>query len=438
MKKNILFAAAISCMAPLCHAETPQDIAQLKQQLKDIQQNYKKQIQSLEDRIEELESQQVNNQPAPAPVQEQSRPNAFNPAIALILEGRYQTFRKDLGDSIPGFSVGSEAGNGDQGFSLGESELNLQASIDDLYYGNLTLSLADAGGSTEVELEEAWLQTQALPYELTLRAGRFFSAIGYMNERHTHTDDFADRPLPYRAMLNTVYKDDGLQLRWLAPTDTFLELGGELMRGAQYPAGGSANHGVGSWSLFAHTGGDVGVSNSWLLGLSYLSADTRERESGNGSNPDLFTGDSNLAIADLVWKWAPQGNPYRHNAVFQGGLFWRDESGKFAPGGQNFNIYDGNQFGWYSQVAYQFMPGWQIGLRGSGLSADDTGASFAGTALDNLGHDPWETTAMIVWRHSEFSQLRLQYTHDEAQLLSDDRFILQYIVSLGAHGAHQF
>ncbi len=72
-----------------------------------------------------------------------------------------------------------------------------------------------------------------MPADLSLKAGRFFYGIAYMNERHSHTDDFADRPLPYRAMLNTVYLDDGVQLRWLAPTDTFLEFGRELMRGAQ-------------------------------------------------------------------------------------------------------------------------------------------------------------------------------------------------------------
>ncbi len=435
---SMLLLGSMIC-APLgVRAETAQDIQQLKQQLADIQKNYQAQIKRLESRIEELENQQRQEQPAPAPVAEQSRPNAFNPAIALTLNARYQSFRHDRGDDIPGFSTAGEAGNGSQGFSLGESELNFQSNIDDLLFGNLTLSLADEDGSTSAELEEAWIQTLAMPGDLTLKAGRFFSAIAYMNERHSHTDDFADRPLPYRAMLNGRYLDDGLQLRWLAPTDTFLEFGGELLRGAQYPAGGSAHQGLGSWSLFAHAGGDVGLSNSWLAGLSYLSVDARERESGDEDNPDLFSGNSDLVIADLVWKWAPMGNPYRHNAVLQGGLFWRDESGRFKPSAVDWLPYDGRQFGWYAQMAYQFRPNWRIGIRGSGLYADDNGSRFDGTSLDTLGHDPWDVSLMVDWSHSEFSRLRLQYTHDEAQSLSDDRFILQYIVSLGAHGAHQF
>ena len=63
--------------------------------------------------------------------------------------------RKDRGDDVPGFSLPGEAGNGSQGFSLGESELNFQTNIDNLFAGNLTLSLADEDGSTEVGLEEA-------------------------------------------------------------------------------------------------------------------------------------------------------------------------------------------------------------------------------------------------------------------------------------------
>jgi hypothetical protein len=65
----------------------------------------------------------------------------------------------------------------------------------------------------------------------TVRAGRFFSGIGYLNEQHAHTWDFVDTPLAYRAML------------------------------------------------------------------------------GN----DLFTGASNLILADFVWKWAPDGNGYDRN-----------------------------------------------------------------------------------------------------------------------------
>ncbi len=427
--------AACLCL-PAWGADQSAEIEQLKQQLKALQKNYQAQITALQKRIDQLEARQAA-QPAPPPAQpaEQQRVNAFNPAISVILNGRYQAFRRDTGGAIAGFSPPAEASPGSQGFSLGESEVNLQANVDDRFFGNFTATLADEGGNTTIGVEEAWLQTLTLPYDLTLKAGRFHSAIGYMNERHTHTDDFADRPLPYRVFLNNAYLDDGLQLRWLAPTDTFVEFGGELMRGAQFPVGGSAHNGVGAWSLFLHAGDDYDESNSWLAGISWLSAEPRNRDTGAG---DLFTGSSDLVIADLVWKWAPNGNPYRHNAVLQGGLFWRHEKGNFQPVGKTWLSYDKHQYGWYAQAAYQFMPAWRVGMRGSGLHAQNPGALFAGTALDRQGHDPWEVSFMVDWSHSEFSRLRLQLTHDESLPLSDDRVILQYIASLGAHGAHEF
>src|SRR5437763_1179071 len=112
--------------------------------------------------------------------------------------------------------------------------------------------------------------TASPPGGFTLRAGRFFSGIGYLNEQHSHTWDFADQALPYRVFLNNQYDDDGVQLRWLAPTTQFVEFGGELFRGDAFPAGGAARVGFGTHSLFAHTGGDLDESSSYRTGLSWL------------------------------------------------------------------------------------------------------------------------------------------------------------------------
>jgi hypothetical protein len=88
------------------------------------------------------------------------------------------------------------------------------------------------------------MQTTSLPAGFTLRAGRFFSGIGYLNEQHSHTWDFADQALPYRAFLNTQYDDDGIQLRWLAPTTQFIEFVHELFLGNAFPAGGAPIRGL--------------------------------------------------------------------------------------------------------------------------------------------------------------------------------------------------
>jgi hypothetical protein len=54
------------------------------------------------------------------------------------------------------------------------------------------------------------------------------------------------------------------------------------------------------------------------------------------------------------------------------------------------------------------------------------------------GHDPRRYSAMVDYSPSEFSRLRLQYNRDESQPTADDQIYVQYIMSIGAHGAHKF
>ncbi|MEO6154960.1 MAG: hypothetical protein ABIP16_04455, partial [Thermomonas sp.] len=169
-----------------------------------------------------------------------SNPNAFNPAISIILNGSYSHHSLDA-DSYAraGFPVVGEGGPGPNGFSLGESELALSANIDDKFYGQVTLAIGSDDGADEVGIEEAFIDTTSLPGGLSVRAGRFFSNLGYLNSHHTHTDNFFDRPLAYQAFLGGQYDDDGVQLRWLAPTSMFVEVGGEVFRGQSFPSAGS-------------------------------------------------------------------------------------------------------------------------------------------------------------------------------------------------------
>ena len=163
---------------------------------------------------------------------------AFNPAIGVVLQGKASAFSQNPDTyRVRGFALGDEAGPGKRGLSLDETELNFQASVDPYLFGNATLSISP---ENHISVEEAFIQTTSLPAGFTLRAGRFFSGIGYLNEQHSHTWDFADQALPYRVFLNNQYDDDGVQLRWLAPTRQFLEFGGELFRGDAFPAGGAA------------------------------------------------------------------------------------------------------------------------------------------------------------------------------------------------------
>ena len=181
--------------------------------------------------------------------------NAFNPAVSMVLQGTYaNTSRDPNAYRISGFMPsGGEVGPPKRSFGLGETELAIAANIDPYFRGVAIASLAPEGG---VDVEEAYFQTLALPSGFTVRGGRFFSGLGYLNDQHQHAWDFQDAPLPYKAFLGNQLKQDGLQLKWIAPTDLLVELGAELSSGDRFPGSDRNKNGTGSSALYGHIGGD--------------------------------------------------------------------------------------------------------------------------------------------------------------------------------------
>jgi len=362
--------------------------------------------------------------------------NAFNPDIGLIINGTYGQFSRDPAQyAVSGFPLGGESDPGSRGFAIGESELAISSNIDPDWYGMFTYSIA---GDDTAAVENAFVQTTSIGHGLTVKFGRLFSGIGYLNEQHAHTWDFADTALAYRALLGSQFGGDGLQVRWLAPTDLFTEAGAEMFNGDAFPAGGNANNGRGAWATYVHFGDDVGDSNSWRAGVSYLSTKADKRATGDPNNPDIFTGTSKVMIADFVWKWAPHGNPYNKNFKLQAEFLRSSNDGEFTPVGGVATSYSAVPYGWYVQGVYQFMPRWRVALRHDQLHADDPGAAFAATVLDSQGHNPNRNSVMIDYANSEFSRLRLQYNRDDSQPQANNEWFFQYTMSLGAHGAHIF
>lgn len=415
------------------------ELAELRQLLAEMKNEYENRITALESRLEQAEkattrarrhadeAKEIAEDAAINASSGASAPNVYNPAIGAVLVARYAKIGSAWED-IPGFMPGGELGPGSSGVSLGESEVNLNSNVDSRFYANFTVALEDEGGETGVSLEEAWIQTIGLSHGLTLKGGRYFSGIGYLNGFHPHADDFADRPLPYQAFFGGQYSADGIQLSWVAPTALLLEFGAELNWGSNYPSTGAEGTSPDAWALFTKVGGDVGTSNSWQAGLSYLSANVVDRVAG----ADSFTGDSDVSGVDFVWKWAPAGNSTVRNFKLQGEYFRRNEKGMVSG-----IPYDGDQYGWYLQAVWQFMQNWRFGYRHDVANADN-GPLLAGTALADPGRSASRDSIMIDWSPSEFSRLRLQMIDDRVLDRSDNQYLLQYLMSLGAHGAHQF
>lgn len=434
------------CSAQAAFAAEHDEVAALRQDVAAMRLEYESRIAGLEARLAFAEAA-VRAAPAPeANVVAEAAPasapassaSAFNPAISAILQGRAATIGGPAGSrDIPGFLLGREAGVGPEGVSLGETELDISANADDKFFGLVTVALNADDGRTEVELEEAYLQTLALPAGFTLKAGQFFSGIGYQNAKHSHAWDFVDQPLVYEAMLSGQLLDTGAQVAWVAPTETYLQLGAELLRGDRFPGGGAAHHGFGAWSLFGRVSGELGASNTWQAGLSYLSTNPRGRTSEDRAGRAFeFSGDSDVWIASLVWKWSPQGNFRERNLVLQSEFLHRRERGTLEVASL-LGDYRGDQDGFYAQGAFQFMPRWRAGLRYDRLWSDNTLAGIPASFLPDA-QAPSRLSAMLDFSNSEFSRLRLQWNHQWGGLEGDDAVFLQYILSVGSHGAHEF
>jgi hypothetical protein len=392
-------------------------------------QDTKSEIEALKRRVEELE-----NRAAAKPAT-----NAFNPDISLILQGTAARASQNPDDyQITGFPpTGGEVAPPRRGFGLGESELVISSNIDPYFRGQLVAALS---ADNEVEVEEAFFQTLALGRGFTIKGGRFLSGIGYQNPIHQHAWDFQDAPLPYKAFLGGRLNDDGVQAKWIAPTDLLVELGVEAGRGRQFPGSDPNKNSAGLWSLFGHLGGDAGAGGAWRAGLSYLKTSPQERSFTDAGVPQSFTGDSKLWIADAVLKWAPQGNGSVTNLKLQGEYFRRTEDGSLTyagvPGG-----YGSRQSGWYAQAVYQFMPRWRVGYRYDRLNHGAVSSDLTPVQAPLLltDYNPTRNSVMLDWSPTEFSRLRLQLAQDKSRAgATDNQVLLQYIFSLGAHGAHVF
>jgi hypothetical protein len=493
MLKHSLIVAALGAAvaAPQAHAadkKEQKELAEIRAEIRQMKDAYEARLQALEQRLQQAQSDAAAAraqlaaapavQAAPAnPATPATSPDAvaaapyvetpaapaapsavgganapsnlFNPNISMILGGTLQNLKQDPTQyRLQGFAPsGGEVGPGKRGFSLGESELTMAANIDPQFAGQLTFSLS---GDNQVEVEEAFVQTRAMENGLNIKAGRFLSAIGYLNSQHAHTWDFVDAPLAYQAFLGGQYKPDGVQAKWLAPIDQFLEIGAEASSGSGFPGNDRNKNGAGAVSVFAHLGDDIGDAASYRAGVSYLHTGADKRGYQDQGLSNAFSGKSTMWIADAIYKWAPNGNPTNTNFKLQGEYFRRKETGTLdyavdtgqaASGG-----YRSTQSGWYLQSVYQFMPTWRAGLRYDRLSSGssrigliDSGAlSWANLPILEA-YDPSRASFMIDYSPSEFSRLRLQLARDKSRPgVTDNQIFLQYIMSLGTHAAHAF
>ena len=379
----------------------------------------------------------------------------------ITLAGGGKTYMNISFDSVFSLAYASdrnldrlEVGDHDpqqRGFNARNSELALDGAVDPYFEGfaNIVLKLNN-DNETEIELEEAFLQTTDLPYGLQVKGGQFFAPFGRINPTHPHTWDFADDPLVHGLFLGSDgLRGVGAQVSWTVPVSWYSQfiLAAQNGRGnTGYSFRNPGDDGVffGRLTTDREARGlqdfvyilrwensvDLSPTQTVLLGFSGAFG---SNETGADSRTQIYG-------ADLLYKWksprAEGGFPF---VKWQSEVLYRRfEAGRGID--QTFPVAETfHDWGMYSQVVWGFRKGWTAGLRGDYVRMEDS--AFTN---DDARQSRSRVAADLTWYPTEFSKLRLQYNHDflEANdFLSArqaDALFLQFEFILGAHGAHKF
>ncbi len=323
------------------------------------------------------------------------------------------SFNPDIG--VIGDFRGSYISRGKKNldFFLNETEVSLQAAVDPYIRADFFLSFArnPETGNYGVEVEEGYLTTLSLPARLQLKAGRFRSAIGRINPVHPHALPFIDLPNAYVNYFGEEgLKDEGISLSWLLPTNSFYQ---EIVF--------QATSGFSESPAFSRSQGNRLLYVSHLKNFFTLSDNASLELGVTGiSGPNDSARVTNMAAADLTYKWKPiQLNTY-HSLTWQSEFYFNH-----ANLMDNYSI---NSFGMYSFIQYQLAKRWFLTGR-----YDYSQRPYDKTVKENA----FSLTA--GWYATEFSKLEFETKTTDDNI--DKRFYqgwLRWIFVIGAHGAHQY
>ncbi|HFB53429.1 MAG TPA: hypothetical protein ENJ67_01740 [Sulfurimonas autotrophica] len=431
MVKKITFLSLLAAVSLMADSE----LDALKAQLKLQQQTTQKLLQKVTE-LEKKQQQAEALQAKKAKEQEEASLDAafakdtsssfsqtsYLPDIALILNmsavGRnvknsdYENF------AIPGFIDAGDAElpfNKDRGFNLNYAEVAMHSMVDPYFEAFAIFHLhPDA-----FEIGEAYVITTSLPAGLRVKAGKFKSAFGRINEKHQHSWNFDEQPIIYKALFGPdSISDPGLQVQWVAPTDTYIMAGVDAMQGSNDRSFGDTEENN-LYVGYLKSSLDLTDNLSVLGGVSWAHGKTTEKKSSDVYGVD-FT--------------------FRNQLGSYSALTWQSEYLQRNKDTNNTNVATQKQGGLYSELVYQYNNNYSAGVRYEKITKNETDLS-AYSAIDTSNLDKY--TAMVQYKPFPFSRLRLEYSHDRTKVIAGQRkdidsVMLTLNIAAGAHGAHAY
>jgi len=336
-----------------------------------------------------------------------------------------------------------------RGFTVQNLELTLGGTVDPYFRADVNLVYQlDREGESTFELEEAYLTSLALPYNLQLKAGQFFTQFGRLNPIHPHLWDFVDQPLVNGRMFGPDgLRNPGMQFSYLLPLPFYLEAI-SAVQNSQGETAFSFRNTPEEGELFGRP-----ILERKVRGLDDLMWASRLRTSFNLSDTQtllpgasVVTGPNasgkntrtNIYGLDLYWRWKPLNNfngwpfvSFQTEAMFrdyQAGRVVDEMNGELLLPRRTLN-----DWGMYAQVLWGFLPRWVAGMRFDYVDGNAGG--------DDSNRDlRFRYSPDITFYPSEFSKWRLQYNFDDLpdQGRHEHTVVLQWEFLLGTHGAHTF
>jgi hypothetical protein len=384
---------------------------------------------------------------------------SLNPDISAIVDMYYHHDDSEEGishvlEEMSGFghAHGGEDEHGhdhgmEDGFNLRHLELQFSADVDPYFKGSAIAAIDQEGA----EMETAEIETTCLPWGLKLRGGKFYSDFGYINAQHAHSWDFTDQPLIHQLALGEHgLNEKGLQLSWLAPTPFYLLAGVEVFQGENENL--FAHHGDGD--LPAHDGPRLGVGwlkagpnlpgNHALQFGAFAATGKHQEEHVEPEGEEAFDGDSGFWGGDVVYKYNAPHPHGKGDFVAQAEYFSRKKDLTLVAAEAEPDLVGNSkvdaQDGYYVQAVYGFLPRWRAGIRWEQVGLTNESELPSGET-ESFGPSS-RAGAMLDFTPSEFSRIRLQANQGSYETAEGSEDVtevyVQWIVSIGAHGAHKF
>jgi hypothetical protein len=355
----------------------------------------------VERRLDQLESStavpsEATSTPRLPPV------NIDNPGISFVVDTSLQSDTQGSGWD----------------FALRSGELFISAPIDPFLRGYASL----AGSSEEgFDIEEAALITTALPWNLTVKGGRFFADVGRFPHWHGEQLPFVDRPPSIERLIPGESRAEGAEITWLAPIEHYFRVTtgiyNEIGERDELPpdVGSSGSRGFDqlTWLVHPSTYFDLTDTLSLELGGTFVTV------------PDNST--RFLYGVDATLRHQPGTSEFYQGFVIGSEWLWNEEefrsldpdTGEVIPGAsQRFH-----RNGGYAYLETFFNRRFSLGIRGDYAEDPFGPANRQGTY-----------SAFATWMPSEFHRLRFQFDEIDTNGQQDDqRFTLQWTAFLGSH-----